>query len=310
MLAATVTLSDVAVQHFEPPEAIELVEELGRGANNRVYAVEHGDDEVVLRVPRRRSDTQQTGSAIWELRHTLRASELGVGPNVLDAWHARHSKGKWTSGLYLLLERIQTDLERMMLDPEEHETLLEQSAAIGTATWELLQVLAKDRLFVYDLKPSNVVVDADDEEVRVRIIDFGRDFCEWGGPCKGHDRRTPHLDLLTALVAERDDLDEAAREELITHVLSVTMMVVLSATTTYRLYHDRREHKMSSDMRKRAHPFASLASTLLDDMQGRNRTLVRALLRDDDVRGVLRHYHSRRCAGTHRTFALARGDEL
>jgi hypothetical protein len=300
----TATLADVGVRRAKLPPEVELGEELGRGANNRVYAAEYEGRECVLRAPRRRSDTQQRGSALWELRHTLRAAQLGVGPQVHAAWCARHADGRWPSGLYALLERFDDDLEAVLVDPEARD-----APAIGRAIAACLETLARERVFVYDLKPSNVVV-RDGDGPDVRIIDFGRDFCEWGGCAAAPDAQTPTLDLLARRLRAREPhATDAEREALATHVLFATMMVLLSATTTHVLHEDRAEHRMDAVARRAAHPLAPLTRELLEGMQGQNLALVRELLRTDAVRGVLAHYHGRRCSGTRRTLALARGEE-
>lgn len=304
----TATLADIGVGRARLPADVELGEELGRGANNRVYAAERGGVECVLRAPRRRSDTQQRGSALWEFRHTLRAAQLGVGPAVHAAWCARHADGRWPSGLYLLMERFDDDLEAVLVDPAARAALPE----VGRALAACLHTLARERILVYDLKPSNVVVRLGDDggAAAVRVIDFGRDFCEWGGCAAAADAQTPTLDLLDRrLRARAPDAPAAEREALATHVLFATMVVVLSATTTHVLYEDRAEHRMDAEARRAAHPLAALARDLLDGMQGQNVALVRELLRTDAVRGVLAHYHGRRYAGTRRTLALARGEE-
>jgi hypothetical protein len=87
----TVQLADIMVPRTKLPPDLVLGDELGRGANNRVFRAEYQGRDCVLRVPRRRSETQQRGSALWELRHTLCASRLGVGPKVFATWCARHS---------------------------------------------------------------------------------------------------------------------------------------------------------------------------------------------------------------------------
>jgi hypothetical protein len=302
----TATLADIGVGRARLPAEVTLGEELGRGANNRVYAAEHEGRECVLRAPRRRSDTQQRGSALWEFRHTLRAAQLGVGPAVHAAWCARHAEGRWPSGLYVLMERFDDDLEAALVDPAARDAL----PAVGRALAECLHALARERILVYDLKPSNVVVRVDADAPTVRVIDFGRDFCEWGGCAAAADAQTPTLDLLDRRLRARDaDAPAEEREALATHVLFATMMVILSATTTHVLYEDRAEHRMDAAARRAAHPLAALTRELLDGMQGQNVALVRELLRTDAVRGVLAHYHGRRCAGTRRTLALARGEE-
>ena len=66
---------------------------------------------------------------------------------------------------------------------------------------------------------------------------------------------------------------------------------------------------MGGEQRAGINPLASRAAALLAGMQECNIALVRDVLRADEVKGVLRHYHSRRNAGTKRTLRLARGAE-
>ena len=116
--AKTVTLSDVTVSRTKLPEGLEVYGELGKGSNNKVFKAIWNGKKCVVRMPRRGSDTQQKGSALWELRHTLRASEMGVGPTVLAAWYARHATREFPSGLYFILERFDDDLETITCEDE------------------------------------------------------------------------------------------------------------------------------------------------------------------------------------------------
>eukprot|EP00966_Prymnesium_polylepis_P039862 925421-Prymnesium_polylepis.1 len=87
------------------PKDFKIHEELGKGSNNKVFRVTWNGDEVILRTPRRRSDTQQRGSAKWEYLHTLCASNIGVAPKLRKAWFSRHTEQhdevNWPSGLYM-----------------------------------------------------------------------------------------------------------------------------------------------------------------------------------------------------------------
>ena len=78
------------VPHTTLPKEMELFEELGKGSNNRVVRANLHGRECVLRAPRRRADTQQTGNAVWEFAHTMAASRCGAGPKVYKAWRAKH----------------------------------------------------------------------------------------------------------------------------------------------------------------------------------------------------------------------------
>ena len=66
---------------------------------------------------------------------------------------------------------------------------------------------------------------------------------------------------------------------------------------------------MTEDERREINFLAPLATTLMGSMRGSNVALVRHVLRDDEVRGVMRHYHGRRDSGTRRTFRYATGVE-
>ena len=309
---STVTLDDIACRKTTLPEGLELGERLGQGTNNTVYRAYRGDERLVLRAPRRKSDTQQRGSAAWELRHALRAAQLGVGPIVHAAWYARHATSEWPSGLYMVLERFDDDLETLLCEDREARERLDV-AQLATGIQTCLATLARDRLFVFDLKLSNIVATTEEDgTVRVRLIDFGRDFCEWSGCPSDPTSSTPHIDMLTRRIEAGRDLlitPPCTTEALVSHVLFATMMVVFSCTTTRCLHETRRQHRMDAETRAAHHPAAAATRALLDGMQGNHVELVRELLRMDEVRGVLRHYHGRRSSGTGVTLKLARGEE-
>jgi len=319
----TITLADITVPRTRIPEELHVGRELGKGANNKVCACEWEGERCVMRVPRRRSDTQQRGSAVWELRYTLRASQLRVGPTVRRVWYARHASRDWPSGLYMIMDRYDDDLETVLCeDHSAQQGAREHHALLERAICSCLERLAAERMFVFDLKPSNMVLRISDAgEVDVRIIDYGRDFCEWAGCLTDPSRATPHLDFLTRTLDANGDADygvdagaddgaDDMRAAVVTHILFATMMMLLASTTTFALYDTRDRHRMDAETRKRINPVCHAAGRLLDSMQGRHVQLVRKLLRMDEVRGVLRHYHGRRNAGTHRTFEYARGHEV
>jgi hypothetical protein len=301
-------LADITVPRTRFPEAVRIRRELGRGANNRVYECEYEGADCVLRVPRRRSDTQQHGSAAWECRHTLRASELEAAPRVHAIWNARHAHGAWPSGLYVISERYPHDFDAVLSKADLRALAMEVRDQIGAQIVARLEALARDHMFVFDLKPSNLVLSGlSTGDPDVRIIDYGRDFCEWRAGA-GHDRATPHIDMLRRRILEATpDAPAADVDARISHVLFCTMVVVLAATTTHQLRADRRENRTDVADRRRLNPMTPVATRLLGSMRGVDLSLMRHLLRMDEVRGVLRHYHGRRDAGTRRTLALAKG---
>ena len=326
---ATYAASRLVVARTKIPRDMEIHRELGRGTNNRVFSATCDGGECVLRAPRRRSDTQQRGSALWEFRHTLKAAQMGVGPAVYRAWYARHANGKWPSGLYVVTERFPYDLDTMITKRDDlREDALARRDAIETAIVQCLEALARELVFVYDIKPSNIVLRLEDSKVEkdvrapvagedpsdkvvARVIDFGRDFCEWAGCEQDPSSNTPNVDMVRKRVQQRDPsltLEEVRAET--SHILFATMLVIMAATTTHCLFQTRHDHRMGAAMRADMNPVVRSARAMLDSMQGRNIALVRELLRMDDVRGVLRHYHGRRSSGTRRTLALARGVEM
>lgn len=281
---------------------------LGKGANNNVMKATWKGEPCVLRVPRRGCDTQQRGNSKWEYYHTAMAAELHSAPRMLAAWHVRHAKDRnWPSGLYMLQERYDDDLDSVLNDSVKRE----RYAGVGERITECLSSLARAGMFVYDFKPSNVVVRQvdDDGRVEARVIDYGRDFCEWDGRGDEVDHHTPHIVMADRMLA-RMHPDPEERRHARALVLFAVMLIQLSAVTTRQLHSDRYKHRMDASARHDAHPMCAHVTALLGGMQGRHKRVVRVLLRADNVRSVLRHYNGRRRAGTGRTLRLAQGIEV
>lgn len=296
------------VAHPRFPDALVVGRVLGRGSNNKVFSATLDGAKVVLRAPRRRSDTQHRESALWEYRYTKVAAELGVAPRIHEAWIVRHAQGQWTSGLYMICEHFPHDLDDVICKRGYHAAVVAGKAPTRTALQSgvvaCLQQLAQAHCFVFDLKPSNFVVRYDPEAgTQVRMIDFGHDFCEWAGH---PDCECPHVRAVEKLVrADADSEDEVW--ERVTHVLFATMLAIFSATTTCTLYDERHEHGMDETERAAAHPTAQPMQALLASMQNRHIMAMRSLLRMAEVRTTLKHYHSRRNGGTNRTLHFAQG---
>ena len=296
--------------HSSLPDGLEVGKCLGKGSNNRVFRATWKGMECVLRAPRRRADTQQRGNATWEFCHSLAASKCGAGPKVYASWRARHAKDKWPSGLYMVTEWFPYDLEHLMVRSANRALAKQHRVQIRDQIVQCLFKLAINRIFVYDLKPSNLVVRVEKDHVAVRVIDFGRDFCEIDDAASrtDHDHRAPHIAMVRQLLQAHHSGDEL--EAAVTHLLFMGMLVQFSSTTTRQLHADRDEHRMGKEERAEVNPIAEFTRARLEQMQGRHVAVLRQLLRSDDVRGVLQHYNSRRDAGTHRTFRLARGEEF
>ena len=96
------------------------------------------------------------------MRQTIRAFQLGVAPTIYNVCFARHAKEMWTSGLYFITERYQTDFDDAIQDEETREMLLSNDGSliddIGQQTMKHLESMANDDMLVYDLKPSNIVL--------------------------------------------------------------------------------------------------------------------------------------------------------
>jgi len=305
---------DLKVNKTSVPSTLQVGRELGKGSNNRVFSarMEGEKEELVFRVPRRRSDTQERGSAVWEFRHTARASELGCCPPLKKCWISKHSNGEWPSGLYMVCKRYKYDLDKFLSGKKElTEMASEKRDKIGEQISEKLSLLANDSLFVFDLKPSNLVIEVgEDGKPDVRIIDFGKDFCEWGVKHEDVTSSSPHITMVRRRVqAEYQSLGEEEREEVVSHIIFACMLVVIAATTTITIYEDRDKHKLDKEGRKKLNPVSPLAKKLLDSMTNKNLSLLMELMRMDDVRGVFKHYHGRSWSGTRRTFRLAKGVE-
>jgi serine/threonine protein kinase len=284
------------------PTDFKIHEELGKGSNNKVFRVTWNGDEVILRTPRRRSDTQQRGSAKWEYLHTLCASNIGVAPKLRKAWFSRHAEQheevNWPSGLYMVMDYYAYDLEKFIMSKKSRNQALEKSSDIGAQILLKLECLTKNDMFVYDLKPSNIVLNVEGG-LDVRIIDYGRDFCELNSPkCKAEvDINTPVLNIVNKLTN--------GDSELMKHIIFAVMLIQLSSTTTRHIYEDRGEHRMSREERREINPIVAPASNLIESMQGKNIKVLRDILRCDEVRSVLKHYHGRRNGGTKRTLQFA-----
>lgn len=285
----------ITVSHATLPDGVEIKSLIAKGANNAAYRAKWNDMDCVLRVPRRKSDTQQRGSACGEWSRAVRAAELGVGPKVYKAWFAKHATDDLTSGLYLLLERFDFALEDVI---GTNKLPMSHARVLGGKVVHLLTLCAENGLFLYDLKPGNIVyrVDGDDGIKDVRIIDYGCDFCELEGSI--HSPMTNFVQMLAE-----------GNVELAKHLRFAAMFAQISSVTTYQLYHDRHKNKLGAIERSEANPFAKLFETFLDSMREGNIGLLRKILRQDCIKGVLKHYNTRRNAGTHRTLKFARGIE-
>ena len=309
--------AEVRVAAFDRHQCDVVVrEELGRGANNGAYAAAREDDD---------DGTCRAARAAPAQRHAAKG-QRPVGA-AAHAARRRDRRGARRARRVVRAPRarrvdvgalpaVRTLPARPRDRPRRHARAAERGdRARRRARRRALALPARARRgALYDLKASNVVCFGADGGVVARIIDFGRDFSEWDDEAvraAAADARAPCIAMARALVARRwPDADAATRDAVLTHALHATMMVVLSATLTRTLHEERDRHRMGAAERLSAHPLAQPVNALLDDTRGCDLAVVRALLRHDEVRSVLRHYHGRRSAGTRRTLALARGREV
>ncbi len=288
------------------PQEIEIEEEIGKGSNNRVYkAVHKSGKKVVIRCPRRKSDTERAGYATWEFRHTLTASNLGVAPTLYDAWYVRHAKPKQKAGLHLISEYLPHDGQEVYHDYIEE--LLSNKATIEEQIYNHLVALANSDMFCYDLKPGNIVIDFDDP--KVRFIDFGREFCEhnpWESECIDRAPVTSYIKRLV-LCEEKNDTKAC---KLYRHLLFLTMLVLLSSNTSYYLYTIREKINADKKLREDLNYISYTVRNVLQNTRGKYIKLLRKILRQEDIKSICRHYMSRRNGGTRRILQWSDGTKV
>jgi hypothetical protein len=313
--ARSISLDSISRPCSQIGPDIKIVKKIGKGANNVAYKVKvNNNDKMVLRAPRRDGDTQKKDTALWELKHMLVASKVGASPPIYDSWFAKHGTGQFPSGLYTLTKMYTCDLESALTSKrreEERLKVLRSVESIKSKVTSHLWSLAKEKMFMYDLKPGNIVVDFDSDScVDAKIIDFGKDFCEWDGDNAHLTSSSPLISMMKKRILLRKDIKtEEERDEFLSFILFVTMMIILSATTTKTIYEEKYYLKIPKEDRKRAHPFTGFVTLIWEKMREKDKSLVKSLLRCDDVRASLGHYHGRRNAGTKRTIRFAKGLE-
>ena len=236
--------------------------ELGKGSNNRVIESFWNDEQCAIRILGVRA-THSKRSCDGSSDTLLKASQLGASPRIYDAWYAKHATQQFPSGLYLVTECFAHNLEDMFLSRSNRSFIVRKSDDIADSISRSLWKLALSDMFLYDLKLSNIVVNVDEEHdiITTKIIDFGREFCEWAGTGE-KDACTPIIDMVTSLV--EGNVEKKA------HILFACMLIQLAAITTYHLSIDRHRHRMDREMRHEINGIARAAATLIESMQGCN----------------------------------------
>jgi hypothetical protein len=282
-------------------------EKLGEGSNNSVHLARHRASGalVVVRRPLADSDTRHQQQATGEARLMLEAARAGVGPRVHDLWYCAASTAVQRRGLHAVMEHFASDLHDVVF--HDAEWLFDHREALCHQIIGVLHALGEREIFCCDVKACNLVLDKARTPPVVRLIDFGRDFCDHCDWATGSSAcpRCPHgLDALPAILrlARARGLDRASYRR----VLALTMLVLLSANLDHELHARRRRYGMDRDERHARNvlrenvAFVRRARATAGEV-----VCVKALLRDDEVRACVRHYLGGRGASVRRVFRAA-----
>lgn len=279
------------------PRGLRLVKRLAKGANNSVFLYETQDREkVIVRQPRSKSDTKVLGNATWEFRNTAIAVKAGAAPALYDAWYNRHRTEKQPAGLHFVCEHFDMDVHKLLYDHSSFA--ISNVSDLRRQTCLHLRNMAKEGLFNYDLKPSNMVCRME-PSLEVRFIDFGRDFSEWRPYDLNNDylERAPILSKLQTAVDCDGSYDPRKMYEDLCYAL---MVIVLSANISFNL--GNTSQLESTSQRDMLNFLVPVASDLRRQIQGRHVTILKSILREERVRDTLRHYIGKKNCGTKRTF--------
>ncbi len=276
---------------------------IGKGSNNAVYLYKTKNDQlVVVRQPRRKSDTQRVGNATWEFRNTAIAVQLNAAPALYDAWYNRHSTPDQRGGLHMICEYYPKDVHAVIMDTPDSVYPIEQ--ALRTLVVKHLRNMANNHLFCYDLKPSNMVFR--DDPFDVRFIDFGRDFCEWRPYSTDNEylERAPVLSFIQTLADQHAD-DRLPATKLYADLIYAVMLIVLSSNIAFTIDQSRTASRHSFANNRMLNFLGEAARDLRSQTRGSHVKLIKDIIRQRDVRDTLRHYMGRRNCGTKRCFSYA-----
>ena len=283
---------------------LRMVRMLGKGANNAVYLYKTKTDQlVVVRQPRRKSDTQRVGNATWEFRNTAIAAQLGIAPALFDAWYNRHATPDQRGGLHIVCEYYPRDLHSLIMDTPY--TILKHQDTLRDQIVGHLRKMAEANLLCYDLKPSNMVV-REEPTLDIRFIDFGRDFCEWRPYSDDNEflERAPVLSYIQTLAEQNAD-ERYTAKRLYADLTFGLMLVMLSSNIAYSIDESRTASRQSFADNAVLNFMGQAAKDLRSNMRGSHVRLLKDILRQRDIRDTLRHYMGRRNCGTKRCFHYA-----
>lgn len=282
---------------------IKIQKLLGKGSNNAVYLAQAKDGtKVVVRQPRRNSDTQRIGNASWEFRNTAIAAQLEICPVIYDAWYVRHATRLQRGGLHIVSDYFPKDVHSLLCDTPLD--VIPIAKELRTQVMSHLRKMADNFLFCYDLKPSNMVFK--DDPVVVKFIDFGRDFCEWR-PYSADNEFLERAPVLSAIqtIADRHADERLSAQMLYSDLMFAVMVIMLSANIAYTLDQSRNAIRASFAERSILNFMAGAAAELRTTTRGSHVVLIKEILRQRDIKDTIRHYMGRRNCGTKRVFYYA-----
>lgn len=284
---------------------LKQIKLLGKGSNNAVYLYKtKAGQKVIVRQPRRRSDTQKLGNATWEFRNTAIAAEIGAAPALYDAWYVRHTSKEQRGGLHVLCEFFPMDVHAVLIDAPARALPLAHGMREIVARH--LRAMADASLLCYDLKPSNMVMT--DDPIDVRFIDFGRDFCEWRPYSATNEylERAPVLSFVQTLADQHASADDEYKPtQLYADLIYASMVVVLSANIGFTLDESKKASRQAHAANASLNFMSSVAQDLRAQLRGKHVALLKQVIRQRDIRDTLRHYMGRRNCGTKRCFQYA-----
>ena len=273
-----------------------------KGANNAVYmGYTRAGERVVIRKPRRGSDSQYLENGPAEFLSTALADRLGVAPVLHDAWYVRHRTPMQVNGLHLISDHYPSDIHELMTErPEELFTIKHE---LGMQCKHHIWTLANAGLFCYDLKAANMVYKTNPPTLK--FVDFGSDMCEYL-PFDQEDSEmdTPVLKLVRKLARTHED-DTHTAAMLYTELSFAAMVVILSANMGFTLSTNTRASRVLCARLTSLNILADTAVSIRTIMSGSHVKLLKTILRHPNLRNVFRHYMGRRNAGTKRVLAYA-----
>lgn len=266
------------------------------GSNNHVVSGLLNGTRVAIRTPLSDSDTRRESFSVQEAKMTLIAAYHGFAPPVYDIWHCKSGTKDQKKGLHIIMRLYSYDLHNVIF--HNKEWFMQHKSALCTKLCECAMMMARQRMFSYDIKSSNIVVDNCRDELDVRFIDFGFTYCELLNPKKSDD-----CPVLTALneAAKRTPNPHHAFEQ----ALFTAILVLLTAQISTEMYDNRKRHNIDAKQRQVLNPLFHSMTKLRDDTPYGIVRLVKLILRHERVRECVEHYNGKRNANVRRTFVLA-----